>query len=135
MDSSQYESMSMVMYMYLFFMFTVNNMFFVLLYNGLNKEIVRVTADYNYIKDTLDFLAAEYDSSDSESESCDSESDSGSDSGSDSDSDSGSDSESDSGSCSSDSDDSIENITNSKVSETQTDDPVTSMFNWSYTYK
>lgn len=117
MDSSQYESMSMVMYMYLFFMFTVNNMFFVLLYNGLNKEIVRVTADYNYIKDTLDFLAAEYDSSDSESESCDSESDSGSDSGS------------------SDSDDSIENITNSKVSETQTDDPVTSMFNWSYTYK
>ena len=125
MDSSQYESMSMVMYMYLFFMFTVNNMFFVLLYNGLNKEIVRVTADYNYIKDTLDFLAAEYDSSDSESESCDSESDSGSDSGSDSESDS----------CSSDSDDSIENITNSKVSETQTDDPVTSMFNWSYTYK
>ena len=86
MDSSQYESMSMVMYMYLFFMFTVNNMFFVLLYNGLNKEIVRVTADYNYIKDTLDFLAAEYDSSDSESESCDSESDSGSDSDSDSDS-------------------------------------------------
>ena len=125
MDSSQYESMSMVMYMYLFFMFTVNNMFFVLLYNGLNKEIVRVTADYNYIKDTLDFLAAEYDSSDSESESCDSESDSGSDSGSDSESDS----------CSSDSDDSIENITNIKVSETQTDDPVTSMFNWSYTYK
>jgi hypothetical protein len=125
MDSSQYESMSMVMYMYLFFMFTVNNMFFVLLYNGLNKEIVRVTADYNYIKDTLDFLASEYDSSDSESESCDSESDSGSDSDTDSDTDS----------CSSDSDDSIENITNSKVSETQTDDHVTSMFNWSYTYK
>ena len=120
MESSQYESLSMVLYMYLFFMFTVNNMFFVLLYNGLNKEIIRITADYNHIKDTLDLLAAEYDTSDSESESDSSDSESDS-----------SDSESDSGS-----DDSIENISNNNLSETQADkSSVSSLFNWSYTYK
>jgi len=123
MESSQYESLSMVLYMYLFFMFTVNNMFFVLLYNGLNKEIIRITADYNHIKDTLDLLAAEYDTSDSESESDSSDSESDS---SDSESDS-----SDSGS-----DDSIENISNNNLSETQADkSSVSSLFNWSYTYK
>jgi len=104
-------------------MFTVNNMFFVLLYNGLNKEIIRITADYNHIKDTLDLLAAEYDTSDSESESDSSDSESDS---SDSESDS-----SDSGS-----DDSIENISNNNLSETQADkSSVSSLFNWSYTYK
>ena len=119
MESSQYESLSMVLYMYLFFMFTVNNMFFVLLYNGLNTEIIRITADYNHIKDTLDLLANEYDTSDSESS--DSETDS-----SDSETDS-----SDSGS-----DDSIENISNKNLPETKTDSsPVSSLFNWSYTYK
>ena len=130
MEYSQYESLSMVLYMYLFFMFTVNNMFFVLLYNGLNKEIIRITADYNHIKDTLDLLANESESSDSESESGSSDSESGS---SDSESDS-----SDSGSDSSDSgsDDTIENISNNNLSETQADkSSVSSLFNWSYTYK
>ena len=122
MESSQYESLSMVLYMYLFFMFTVNNMFFVLLYNGLNKEIIRITADYNHIKDTLDLLANESESSDSDSDS-DSESDS-------------SDSESESDSSDSGSDDSIENISNNNKSETQADkSSVSSLFNWSYTYK
>jgi hypothetical protein len=107
MESSQYESLSMVLYMYLFFMFTVNNMFFVLLYNGLNTEIIRITADYNHIKDTLDLLANEYDTSDSETDSSDSGSD-----------------------------DSIENISNKNLPETKTDtSPVSSLFNWSYTYK
>ena len=126
MESSQYESLSMVLYMYLFFMFTVNNMFFVLLYNGLNTEIIRITADYNHIKDTLDLLANEYDTSDSESS--DSETDS-----SDSETDT-SDSETDSSD--SGSDDSIENISNKNLPETNTDSsPVSSLFNWSYTYK
>mgnify|MGYP001340153453 CR=1 FL=1 len=45
MESTQIESVSMMFYLYLFFIFTVNNMFFVLLYNGLNTEVVRITAD------------------------------------------------------------------------------------------
>jgi hypothetical protein len=59
MNMNQTDSVNMVWCLYVFFIFTVNNMFFVLLYNSLNTQIIKITVDYNNIKYLLDNLTTE----------------------------------------------------------------------------
>tara|TARA_B100000787_G_C16197149_1_gene301790 strand:- start:251 stop:712 length:462 start_codon:yes stop_codon:yes gene_type:complete len=153
MESTQIESVSMMFYLYLFFIFTVNNMFFVLLYNTLNKEIVRVTVDNTHIKNTLALLCAELES-DSESSDTDSSESSDTDSSDSDSSDSDSststtplvnpESSSDKFTQTNDPDEEVELDCNYDKLEKEpasdllvkegTDEP-NSLFSWSYTYK
>ena len=66
MDNNQIEWAHTASFMYLFLLFTINNLFFVFLYSSLNKEIVRITIDYNNIKNKFETLITEL-SSDSSS--------------------------------------------------------------------